>query len=532
MANLKAVKRKMSKWGALGNAFLSVVLAVSLMPSYAAFGDDGQVNSDTSAQQSADVQAQDGESDAAGQEQVAAGVRADDESLEAVAEDKDTVQHEVNNESSDAGEDPDDAESAAIYAPDGDKGESGSGQEDATEVYSAEAAVAYGQHLLTRAVANSVADASNPNTTVELGKYAPGTYTITANLFIPKALNPFVALQAYCTNPMNPLGVVEDSGLDSVSVTGVSDYPMTSNATLVVNEDDTLDLTIPIANPVFTIQGIGSGDGVSVASTTTRSGSYGPTGANGEITRVDHTSRISSVTLKIAKDSGFTNDGSNGYMITGCTQYPTILGVDWHVDMGLTLDMSGVAKSAKYASDPTANQLTYNGYEQQGVAYDAEKCDVVSGSVVGTNAGGYSAVIKPKEGFKWLDGSDGERTVDWSIAKAKLSRTYETVVACGLATTAQEVVDKLPSADEVNSKLHYEGFVGSDTLESLGDLDTRTFSSWNLGNLEYALWMPDLFPLKTLVPTALTGEFEGGGTELDNYEIETKAVAHISLCAA
>ncbi len=64
MANLKAVKRKMSKWGALGNAFLSVVLAVSLMPSYAAFGDDGQVNSDTSAQQSADVQAQDGESDA------------------------------------------------------------------------------------------------------------------------------------------------------------------------------------------------------------------------------------------------------------------------------------------------------------------------------------------------------------------------------------------------------------------------------------------------------------------------------------
>lgn len=65
MANLKAVKRKMSKWGVLGNAFLSVVLAVSLMPSYAAFGDDGQANNDTSAQQSADVQAQDGESDAA-----------------------------------------------------------------------------------------------------------------------------------------------------------------------------------------------------------------------------------------------------------------------------------------------------------------------------------------------------------------------------------------------------------------------------------------------------------------------------------
>ena len=64
VANLKAVKRKMSKWGVLGNAFLSVVLAVSLMPSYAAFGDDGQVNNDTSAWQSADVQAQNRESDA------------------------------------------------------------------------------------------------------------------------------------------------------------------------------------------------------------------------------------------------------------------------------------------------------------------------------------------------------------------------------------------------------------------------------------------------------------------------------------
>ena len=519
----KATKKLASKASAV---FVAFVLAFTQIPTAAVAsesldaeraGDSLALVSDSDSAFTAD-DADDGQL-----EQIEASGTVDDESQIVGREDGaakiDQTEHDAIN-----GAEPDGVDNglASIDADD-----NSASEEDASVT-----AVVYGQELLARAVANSVADASNPNTAVELGKYAPGTYTITANLFIPKALNPFVALQAYCTNPMNPLGVVEDSGLDSVSVTGVPDYPMTSNATLVVNEDDTLDLTIPIANPVFTIQGIGSGDVVSVASTTTRSGSYGPTGANGEITRVDHTSRISSVTLKITKDSGFTNDGSNGYMITGCTQYPTILGVDWHVDMGLTLDMSGVAKSAKYASDPTANQLTYNGYEQQGVAYDVEKCDVVSGSVVGTNAGGYSAVIKPKEGFKWLDGSDGERTVDWSIAKAKLSRTYETVVACGLATTAQEVVDKLPSADEVNSKLHYEGFVGSDTLESLGDLDTRAFSSWNLGNLEYALWMPDLFPLKTLVPTALTGEFEGGGTELDNYEIETKAVAHISLCAA
>ena len=51
VANFKAVKRKMSKWGVLGNAFLSVVLAVSLMPSYAAFGDDGQEESPKATQE-------------------------------------------------------------------------------------------------------------------------------------------------------------------------------------------------------------------------------------------------------------------------------------------------------------------------------------------------------------------------------------------------------------------------------------------------------------------------------------------------
>ena len=63
MANLKAVKKNMSKWGALGNAFLSVVLAVSLMPSYAAFGDDALEDNDTAAQQLANMQAQNDESD-------------------------------------------------------------------------------------------------------------------------------------------------------------------------------------------------------------------------------------------------------------------------------------------------------------------------------------------------------------------------------------------------------------------------------------------------------------------------------------
>ena len=81
MANLKAVKRKMSKWGVLGNAFLSVVLAVSLMPSYAAFGDDRLEESPKAAQEqnqqvvnerTADGVQGDGENEAT--KQIAAGI--------------------------------------------------------------------------------------------------------------------------------------------------------------------------------------------------------------------------------------------------------------------------------------------------------------------------------------------------------------------------------------------------------------------------------------------------------------------------
>lgn len=523
--------------------FLALSLVFNLFPvgaAYAAVADaaDDAATAEVQADDAEQVATDDSEQSAAGDvtpvdEKVGSDSEevvteeSDGEKDVAVSEDMATATDEA--KASEAEE----ATSENVDASQGSSDKTGSTDTDAaSDEGTVSSAITYGQDLLTRAVTNSVADVSNPNTAVELGKYAPGTYTITANLFIPKALNPFVALQAYCTNPMNPLGVVEDSGLDPVSVTGVPDYPMTSNATLVVNEDDTLDLTIPITNPVFTIQGIGSGDGVSVVNTSTRSGSYGPSGANGEVTRVDHTSRISSVTFKITKDSGFTNDGSNGYMITGCTQYPTILGVDWHVDMGLTLDMSGVAKSAKYANDPVANGLTYNGCEQQGVSYDAEKCEVVKGEVSAKDAGNYSATIKPKAGFVWADGTSDERTVDWSIAKARLSRVYETVIPCGQATTAQEIVAKLPSADEVNSKLQYTGLVGDDTIESLGISGGSTFSSWNLGDLEYAIWMPDVFPLKTLVPRALSGNFEGKDASFKNYEITTSATAHISLSAA
>ena len=115
--------------------------------------------------------------------------------------------------------------------------------------------VSEGTELLSAALQSAPYDSDNPYTKVEVGKYAPGTYTVTANLFIPASKNPFnQSIQAYMTNPDNPLGIVEPDNGDPGAVTGgVPIFHVEKNATLTVGEDDSITLTVPIRNPVFTL---------------------------------------------------------------------------------------------------------------------------------------------------------------------------------------------------------------------------------------------------------------------------------------
>ena len=375
---------------------------------------------------------------------------------------------------------------------------------------SVEEAVAYGLELFSEAAARAVHDPDNPNVPVKVGQYAPGTYTVTANLYIPAAKNPLAAIQAYPANPDNPLSIVEENNGDPSLVTGgVPTTHMEDNATLVVGEDDSLTLTIPLRNPVFTIQKIGNGEGVETVEVSTRAGEYGPMDGNGQIVKVGRESRIDSVTFKLS-DSGYTSDGGYGYTLTGCEEYPTILDQTWTVDLDLTVDFSTVPASDEYASDPVVNELTYNGEPQQGVSFDVDKVEKTAGSLTETDAGSYSTTLKPKEGYTWLDGTADERTFEWSIAKATITKKYETVIACGDATTASEVVAKLPTADEVNAG--FEWFMDGEKIDPIEGIETRTFEEWNLGNLQYGVSMPDYFPLASLVPTVLSAKLNGSNT--------------------
>lgn len=66
---------------------------------------------------------------------------------------------------------------------------------------------------------------------------------------------------------------------------------------------------------------------------------------------------------------------------------------------------------------PTAAQgLTYTGAEQAGV--EAGEGYTLSGTTSATDAGAYEATAKLADGYVWEDGTDSDKVIAWSIAKA------------------------------------------------------------------------------------------------------------------
>lgn len=156
----------------------------------------------------------------------------------------------------------------------------------------------------------------------ETSKFVPGTYTITANLYVPAELNSILGLNAYLTNPDNPAGVVEDNG--SISNTAPT-TPVSANATITIGEDGTTKtLTIPVKNPVFTLQRIGNGSNVTILDSARNGNTYG-----------QYNGRITSLTVALGDNNG-------AYVFTDCLEYPTILEQDWNVPLYLAVDLASL----------------------------------------------------------------------------------------------------------------------------------------------------------------------------------------------
>lgn len=156
----------------------------------------------------------------------------------------------------------------------------------------------------------------------ETSRFVPGTYTITANLYVPAELNSILGLNAYLTNPDNPAGVVEDNG--SISNTAPT-TPVSANATITIGEDGTTKtLIIPVKNPVFTLQRIGNGSNVTILDSARNGNTYG-----------QYNGRITSLTVALGDNSG-------AYVFTDCLEYPTILDQDWNVPLYLAVDLASL----------------------------------------------------------------------------------------------------------------------------------------------------------------------------------------------
>ena len=143
---------------------------------------------------------------------------------------------------------------------------------------------------------------------------------------------------------------------------------------------------------------------------------------------------------------------SNGATLTatGWTYSPSGALPEGTSEVEIIYTEAGVTKTAVQAitvergtiSVPTVSgSLTYNGQTQSPTltGYDADKM-VLSGDTSGTNAGSYTAVVTPTAQYKWADGSTEAKDIQWSIAKATPSITFDpTSVSLDTSTTSQVV---------------------------------------------------------------------------------------------
>ena len=143
---------------------------------------------------------------------------------------------------------------------------------------------------------------------------------------------------------------------------------------------------------------------------------------------------------------------SNGATLTatGWTYSPSGALPEGTSEVEIIYTEAGVTKTAVQAitvergtiSVPTVSgSLTYNGQAQSPTltGYDADKM-VLSGDTSGTNAGSYTAVVTPTEQYKWADGSTEAKDIQWSIAKATPSITFDpTSLSLDTSTTSQAV---------------------------------------------------------------------------------------------
>lgn len=174
-------------------------------------------------------------------------------------------------------------------------------------------------------------DNSAPYSSID--KLENGTYTVTANVYVPGELNKvLVGTNAFLTNPKYPFGSGADKGKPTTA--------MYYNAELNVNDND-IKVTLELKNPVFQAIQINDGSNVTIVDKT-----YNDDLSNSEI-HTKYGKKIQTLTLKLKDFGGL-------YEFGDCKEFASILYTEgnsatetdavWDVPLKLAVDFQGIGK--------------------------------------------------------------------------------------------------------------------------------------------------------------------------------------------
>ena len=265
------------------------------------------------------------------------------------------------------------------------------------------------------------------------------THTVTANLMLPGELNTRLpGVTAYMTNGNNPLG---EGGYEAKAPT----EPVSNNATVTQSSDGTLTLTLPLPNPVFTLQSIGGSSNATITDTVRDSATY--TSTDGKATREG---RITQLTIKL-------NDRSGTYVFNNCVEFPTLLGVDWTVPLTLAVDLSDVPEATKQsvAQQPStskpassAQKTTASAAKPAAAAVNYDKLKAI-----------ISTVEKAEQEIPVsADGKDVSPSKTW-VTQADMDTLKATLATARAAASAKEQSAVDAQTDALNKA--YQTFVAS-----------------------------------------------------------------------
>ncbi len=251
---------------------------------------------------------------------------------------------------------------------------------------------------------------------------AAQTYTVTANLYCPGELNTQLpGVTAYMTNPNNPLGIAP-AGYSSVEAVAPT-TPVSDNASITVEADGILVLTLQVPNPVFTLQKI-SGCSNAVIRDSVRDGeTY--SSMDGSLTR---TGRITTLTIELS-------DRSGKYIFTDCTEFPTLLGVDWTVPLTLEVDLSEIPETPTGTKQPETEPLPAPSTPAEDTAA-VVNFDALQAAI-------HTAETALQQTVVSADGSDVDPSKTWVTEEQRDALQEELAKAkAALSSTGQSTVDQ------------------------------------------------------------------------------------------